>query len=174
MKNKSLIPDTKGISNDCIMTSPELGKRIIEHFIKEVPFGTILEPCRGDGTGFWNNLKELWNNDDLDWCEIEEGKDFFNYIKKVDFIITNPPYSKLSDFLEYSFEIAENVVFLILIPAAFFKKRMRLAKEAGFGIKEIIYIDTPKKPFPQMGLQFGIVHWEKGYNGGIEITDWRE
>jgi len=148
MKNQ---PNRNYSSNDVIMTPDYLCKAIVEHF---KPSGKILEPCKGTG----NFLKYM----KADWCEIEEGKDFFNYNKKVDWIITNPPYSKMRKFLIHSFEISQNIVFLITINHIWTKARVRDMQNHGFDIKEILLINTPKE-FPPMGFQFGIVHFQKNY-----------
>ena len=73
-------------SNDIVMTPSRFAKEIIDYFN---PSGLILEPCRGDG-GFYNNFLKP-----KEWCEITEGKDFFDFNEKVDWIITNPPYSQM-------------------------------------------------------------------------------
>ena len=39
-------------------------------------------------------------------------------------------------------------------------------REYGFGIKEIYCVDTPKKPWPQLGFQLAAVHTQRGYKGG--------
>ena len=87
----------KTTPNDVIMTKPETAKWIIDYF---KPTGTILEPCKGDGA-FYNQFEG-----DKDWCEIREGKDFFDYNKRVDWIITNPPFSIFDNFLIKAFEVA--------------------------------------------------------------------
>lgn len=80
-----LIP--KG-GNDKFMTPINLVEKIVYHF---QPKGNILEPCIGSGN-FYNFLKGwIQKGHTLDWCEIDKGKDFFDYEKKVDWIITNPP-----------------------------------------------------------------------------------
>ena len=76
--------------NDLIMTKPETAKFIIDYF---KPTGKILEPCRGTGS-FYDQFEG-----DKDWCEIKKGKDFLDYNKKVDWIITNPPFSIFDKFL---------------------------------------------------------------------------
>ena len=49
----------------------------------------VLEPFRGDGN-FYNNLPACVRKD---WCELREGKDFFDYVGPTpDTIITNPPF----------------------------------------------------------------------------------
>lgn len=158
-----LQPNRDYISNDMIMTPKPLAHRIISHF---QPTGIILEPCKGTG-----NFYTLFPNNSP-WCEITEGKDFFTFWEKTDWIITNPPWSKMRAFLEHSMEVAENVVFLMTINHLWTKARLRDIDKNNFGIKEIILIDTPRT-FPQTGFQLGVVHLQRGYRGDILLTDWR-
>ena len=141
--------------NDCVMTPEYVCKQIVDHF---KPNGKILEPCCGNG----NFLKVM----KADWCEIDKGVDFMDAKGNWDWIITNPPYSKYRDFLNKSMEVADNIVFLQLINATFYKARLRDLKSKNFGIKEIWMIDTPKE-FPQFGFQMGCVHYQKNYKGNI-------
>jgi len=157
-----LIP-TNTKREDCIQTPIPLAKRIVEHFS---PYGNILEPCKGDG----NFLSVLPKG--TEWCEILEGQDFFNWNNKVDWIITNPPYSKMRKFMVKSMEVADHIVFLTTINHLWLKARLRDIKKAGFGIKEIIIFETPES-FPQSGFQIGVFYLQRGYNGQIEFTDWR-
>ena len=59
-------------------------------------------------------------------------------------------------------EIANNVVFLQFVNAFFMRKRVTTMRDFGFEIKDIWYIDTPKKPWPQTGFQVGCIYWSKG------------
>jgi len=156
MKNQ---PNRNYKSDDVVMTPEYLAKALIDHF---KPKGEILEPCKGTG----NFLKFLPN---ADWCEISEGKDFFDYTKKVDWIITNPPWSQIRNFLKHGMEIADNVVYLFTINHIWTKARLRLVEEKGFGIREICVFDTPKD-FPSTGFQLGAVHLQRGYEGDIKFT----
>ena len=64
---------------------------ITKELIKDIEFidgETILETCRGGGS-FWDILPDNTVND---WCEIDMGRDFFEYTKKIDISIANPPY----------------------------------------------------------------------------------
>jgi hypothetical protein len=137
--------------NDKIYTPDYLAKQIVEHFS---PSGKILEPCCGNGVF----LKYLPT---ADWCEIDKGRDFFNWSEPVDWIVTNPPYSKYREFLKHSFEVADNVVFLQFVNAFFMRARVRLMIDMGFKINEILYLDTPPKPWPQTGFQVGCIHWRR-------------
>ena len=146
-------------SDDVVMTPIELAKRLIEHF---EPKGKGLEPCCGTG----NILKLLPN---ADWCEITEGKDFFNYNERVDYIFTNPPWSKIRPFLIHSMELAKDIYFLFTINHLWTKARLREIRKHNFGIVEICIFDTPKE-FPQSGFQCGMVHLQKNYTGAITLT----
>jgi|TARA_Y100000310_G_C20313519_1_gene637338 tRNA1(Val) A37 N6-methylase TrmN6 len=142
------------------MTPRYLAKAIVEHF---EPSGKILEPCCGTG----NFLKYM----KAEWCEISLGKDFFNYRKRVDWIITNPPWSKVRNFLQQSMKIADNIVFLITINHLWTKARLRDMKEAGFGIKEICMIPEKTPDFPQTGFRCGACHIKRGYKGDIKLSE---
>ena len=149
--------------NDRIMTPLYLAEKIVQHF---KPTGKILEPCMGTG----NFLKAMPK---ADWCEIDKGKDFLEVSGHWDWIITNPPYSKYRDFLNKSFQVADNVIFLQLINAIWYKARLRDMKERGFGIKEIVFVDTPKE-FPQFGFQLGCVYFKRKYKGRVIISKIKE
>ncbi len=154
-----LIP-TNTKREDCVQTPIELAKQLVKHF---KPFGKILEPCKGEG----NFLSVLPK--DTEWCEILEGKDFFDYEGKVDWIITNPPYSKMRKFIQKSMEVSDNIVFLTTINYLWLKARLRDIGEKNFGIKEILLFDTPKT-FPQSGFQIGCFYLKKDYIGNIILT----
>lgn len=98
-------PNRNYKSDDVVMTPIDLAKDLVEHF---QPKGKGLEPCCGTG----NILKFLSN---AEWCEISKGKDFFDYQDKVDYVFTNPPFSKIRDFLNHAMELSKNVYFLLTI-----------------------------------------------------------
>ena len=156
--NKLIPTGTK--RNDCVQTPDSLAKQLVEYF---KPNGKILEPCAGDGS-FLRALPQ-----GVYWCEILHERDFFDFNEKVDWIITNPPYSIFRKFMNHSMEVADNIVFLVTINHIWLKARMRDIKEKGFGIKEILLLDTPKT-FPQSGFQVGCVHLQKGYEGDIKFA----
>jgi len=157
-----LIP-TNTKRNDCVQTPTELARKLVEHF---KPPGKILEPCRGEG-----NFLSVLPESTL-WCEELEGKDFFSFKEKVDWIITNPPYSKMRRFIQHSMNVSDNIVFLTTINHLWLKARLGDIKKAGFGIKEILICDTPKT-FPQSGFQIGCFYLKKNYVGDIKFTDFR-
>lgn len=153
--------DKKKTPNDVVMTKPETAKWIIDYF---KPTGTILEPCKGNGA-FYNNFKG-----NKDYCEITMGKDFFDYNKKVDWIITNPPFSIYDKFLLKSFEVANNVVFFCPIIKAFKGKKLDIKIEEYGDLKEIVHMGGGNKHGFPFGFSVGCLYYQKNYKGNIKYT----
>jgi hypothetical protein len=89
-------------ANDKFYTPLELAIELI----KLVPLkkgDTVLDSAKGDGA-FYDHFPSYVTKD---YCEIDLGKDFFEYKKKVDWIITNPPFSKIDNWLDHTFRIAK-------------------------------------------------------------------
>lgn len=164
MKSKrSLIP--KG-GNDVVYTPQDLADKIVKHF---APSGTVLEPSAGAGA-FVKAIKKVTGRKPLE-CEIAKGVDFFDFHQKVDWIITNPPWSLARKFAIHSYELADNIVFLITLNHfTALKARFRDMEEAGFAIREIALVDTPPKPWPQSGFQLGAIHFQRGYKSKVGFT----
>lgn len=148
---------------DNIYTPDELAKQVVDHF---KPSGRILEPCAGDGAF----LKALPKG--TDWCEIDKGRNFFTYKQKVDWIITNPPFSKLRKFLIHSMTLSTNIVFMINTPGLFTVAIMKAIHQHSFGIRKILLLRQPTT-FPQTGRQLGAVWLRKNWKGSIE-TEYHE
>lgn len=157
MKSRPLAPCG---GNDKVWTPQPLALKIIEHF---KPTGRILEPCKGQGA--FTSLMTC------DWCEIDEGRDFLKVEGHWDWIVTNPPWSQFRAFLNKSMAVADNVVFLALLNAWFMKARVLDMRKAGFGIVEVLMVDTPPKPWPQTGFQLAAVHIKRGHNGPVIFTN---
>lgn len=77
------LPTTANIC-DVVYTPDWLAADMIADF---KPDGIIMDPCRGKGA-FFDKLPA-----GALWCEIEQGRDFFFCEMKVDWLISNPPYS---------------------------------------------------------------------------------
>lgn len=154
--------------NDRVYTPPELAKQIVQHF---KPSGKILEPCKGKGA-FTDAMYVFADNGYISCYEIDIGLDFLSSTPPHhDWIITNPPWSQLRAFLSKSMQVADNVVFLCLVNAFFMKARQRDMQEAGFGMKEILFVPTPPKPWPQTGFSLGAVHIQRGWTGDCKMTN---
>lgn len=89
---------------------------------------TVLDPCRG-GSIFYDNIPECKK----DYCEIEEGKDFFDYNKRVDLIIGNPPYSLWDKWIQHTMELTDKFCY-ILGCFNFTDKRLRDIINNGYGV----------------------------------------
>ncbi len=146
--------------NDVVFTPDWLAKEIIEHF---APSGLCLDPCKGDGA-FYRYLPE-----GSYWCEITEGKDFYQWTKPVNWIITNPPFSDYYRFMEHGFEVSENVVYLLPFHKIFQSLRnLELIYQYG-GIKEIYCVGRGTMISWGVGFAIGAVHFRRGYIGEISM-----
>lgn len=131
------------------------------------PSGTILDPCRGE-KAFYNELVNKYST--VDWCEISERKDFFDYHKKVDWIIGNPPYSIFHDWLTHSFNISDNVAYLVPTNKIFQRKvTMRAINNFGgiYGMR--IYGSGNNIGFP-FGFSVGVFHFKRDFKGKALIN----
>lgn len=158
--------------NDRVYTPTALAKAIVQNF-NPGSFDSILEPCAGPigKQAFVDALIDY----DVSWYELDEGSDFLaSSVPHHDWTITNPPWSKLRQFLKKSMEVSDNVVFLCLVNAFFMKARMRDMAEAGFGMREILFVPTPPKPWPQTGFALGAVHIQRGYSGPVTFSHLNE
>lgn len=145
--------------NDMVYTPDEIAKQIVSIF---APSGKILEPCKGKGA-FMKYLPE-----NTLWCEIKEGKDFFEFKEKVDWIITNPPYSTFNEFMTHSFELADNVVFLAPIAKVLKSWGTIITIKKYGGIKKIWFVPANRCGFP-FGFPCGAFHFKKDYKGVVEL-----
>lgn len=163
--------------NDLIYTPYPLARSIVEHFN---PSGLILEPCKGRGS--FTKIFER-NGLSYNWGEIREGRDFlkFNPKRKYDWIITNPPFSKIKDFLLKSCQLQiPNIVFLIYLTAITTSGKLNILKEYSYIIKEIAFINDQKKiqcyGWKQSGFALTAIHFQKivgeWENVKISYIDW--
>lgn len=165
MSPKDLVPAN---GNDRIWTPDALATDVVKHF--NIPdSATILEPCSGGGA--FLRAFEAVGLKNVQSCEISEGKDFFEFKDKVDWVVTNPPWSKMRAFLKHAYTMSDNVLFLVVITHIIgLKARVREMQAAGFGVKEIAWIpDTPPAPWPQSGFQLAANHLQRGYVGDIKF-----
>ena len=128
------------------------------------PTGLCLDPCRGDGAFYQQFIGEK------DYCEIQEGLNFFDYKKKVDWIIGNPPYSIFEQFLMHSFELSPNVCFIVPTNKVFQRQKiMRLINDYG-GIKAMrVYGSGSVVGFP-FGFSVGAFHFKRNFNGPCHLS----
>lgn len=149
--------------NDKCFTPTDVAK----HLIAMLPISkedTLLDPFRGCGA-FFDNFPDCKSKN---WCEIDDGINFFDYQTKHDWIISNPPYSIFDAVLDHSFKLANNVVYLVPL-SKIFSSMGRIRKWSAYGnIKKIVILSAGKCGFP-FGFPAAFVWWEKGYRGKTEI-----
>lgn len=157
-------PNKNGKQNqtDKVMTREYIAIKIINHFKSQ---GIVLDPAKGTGN-FYNNFKGK-----KDWCEIDEGKDFFNYNKKVDWIITNPPYSIYDMFLLKCFEVSDNVVLLVPLTKAFKSQKIQRQIEKYGGLKEVVMLGGGQNIGFNFGFPVGCLYYKRNYKGKCKITN---
>lgn len=146
---------------DIVYTPDNVCKDIVR-WVK--PNGKCLDPCYGDGA-FYKNLPT-----GSDWCEIRQGKDFFDYKEHVDWIIGNPPYSIFEEWLRHSFDIAENVVYILPTNKVFQRQIiMRMINNYG-GIKGMmVYGSGSMVGFP-FGFSVGTFWFSRNYVDKCELV----
>ena len=140
---------------DVVLTPDKIAADIIAHF---KPSGRILDPCKGDGA-FADKMPGC------DWCESRLGRDFFAWYDQVDWIVSNPPYSIFSEWLEHSLKIANDIVYLIPLAKVFNSEpRLREIMRVG-GIMETRHYGSGTDCGFPFGFPCGAVHIRKGYRG---------
>lgn len=78
-------------------------------------------------------------------------------VPETHWIITNPPWSLLMEFLLQAMKKARHIVFLTHCNAWFTVARLRALAEQSFAIREIAYVDRPES-WKSMGLQIAAVY----------------
>lgn len=153
-------PKKRKPGNNKIYTPSWVAKEMVEYF---KPTGKVLEPFKGHGV-----FTDLIPN--CHWCEIDEGKDFYDWNEKVDWIISNPPYSGMREFILHSFKFADNIVYLVPVWKVFMAFGLQKSIREFGGIKEIRWYGTGSKLGFPMGNGIGAVHWKRNYKNDIKVS----
>lgn len=118
--------------NDKIYTPKKIALKAIE--MADLKEGEIvLDPSYGAGV-FYNNLPEYVNKE---WCEIDLGRDFFEYDKKIDCVIGNPPFSLWTKWLEHTISLYPQKIIYIFGIINLTDKRVRDITSKGYGITKM-------------------------------------
>src|ERR1035437_4155021 len=140
--------------NDIVFTDIKFAKKIIDYFSPQYKIGDkFFDPCKGtdgycihsdkEGGAFYKNMPQPKL-----YAELTEGIDCVSITNKVQWSITNPPYSAKAyrKVASHCFDISDNVVFLVRLDVALGTyARLNDAKNHGHGLKEIVvckYIDA--------------------------------
>ncbi len=146
-------------ADDIIATPLETARTVVEHF---KPAGRVLDPCSGAGV-----FRDLLR---CEWCEIREGRDFFAWRERVDWLVSNPPYSIFADFLRHSFTVADNIVYVIPVNKVFNGERQMREIWAWGGVPEILVLGGGASLGFPIGFCIGAVHFQRAYMGPIRVT----
>lgn len=154
---------TRGLKNysDEHYTAKCIAEVVIKHFS---PIGRCLEPFSG------NDAFLQYMPSGTDWCEIQKGRDFFDYNDQVDWIVTNPPFSNMTKVFEHAFSLSDNCVFVIPISKYWSSAPRINASLAYGGLKEILHLGTGRDIGFDIGFPFAAMHFKRGYQGPIQQT----
>ena len=99
----------------------------------------LLDPFYGQGA-FYNRFPA---RNPKDWCEIEMQRDFFEYQNEVDWIISNPPFSKMTKVLNHCAKICRKGFGLIMSCFHMQPNRFNKLEEMGFVATKIHLFKCP-------------------------------
>lgn len=142
-------------------TKPEM----VEYLISKTPIkGSVLDAGSGKNKVWFNALKgEKYE------CELEDGNDFFEWSKKVDWIVGNPPYHESWKFTEKALTIANKGIAWLLnnqaLNSHFTPRRLSRMSELGWHYSKIIVV-ADKRWF---GRYYYLI-LEKKFNNFIETN----
>ena len=154
------LPDILSEESDIVLTPRDVARDVVSRF---QPCGRVLDPCKGDGA-FTEFMPEA------EWCEIREGRDFFDWREPVDWIVSNPPYSIFSRFLRHSMKVAQDIVYVVPTNKVFNSDGMMRELWAWGGIPQIYQIAPGRRIGFPVGYGIGAVHFQRGYRGPIQVT----
>ena len=152
----------KATASDSVFTKNTTTKWIVDYFEAQ---GTIFEPAAGE-----NAFYDLFTNEEKYRCEITDGLDFFEWDKKVDWIITNPPTVFMTCFFKKHFLLLIMLYFLLPIAKAFKSNKIQQMVIDYGGLKEIVYMGGGSKHGFAFGFPVGCLHYQKGFVGDCKIT----
>ena len=121
-------------ANDVFITPLEVAKQQIQlHNINNNDLW--LDPCRNNKEGsYFNNFPQ---NVKKDWCEILEGKDFFEYDRDIDIICGNPPYSLMDKWIKKTLQLNPKEFSLLIGIGNLTTRRIEIIENAGYGLSKM-------------------------------------
>ena len=161
-------PNRNYRSNDVVMTPQTLADALVEAID---PCGLVLEPCVGSGafvSALRRHMQTCDGINEVETCEISDGRDFLQWRDEVDWVLTNPPWSQFRAFLAHALTLAHDVALLSTVNHWWTRHRVQAVQRAGFGYRHLVLCDWPDE-FPASGFQLGMMHVSKGYEGPLQI-----
>ena len=133
---------------------------------KWAEWGLWLDPCRNNAEGsYYSQFPE-----NKDWCEILEGKSFFDYEGAPNVICGNPPYSMLDEWFKKTIELNPDVCSFLIGVSNLTAKRIEWFEKADYGITKLKML----KVYKWYGMSY-IVVFEKNKKSimSVDRTVWR-
>ncbi len=139
-------------ARDVFITPLELAKKHIAATVKFCDEGfRWFDPFKNSGN-YYNNFP----SDNKVWCEILEGRDFFESRETIDVICSNPPYSIMDAVFAKSRELKPKVISYLIGVNNLTTKRMEEMNKEGY---VLVYVRM-LKVFSWFGMSF-ICIWKK-------------
>lgn len=145
-------------ANDVFITPLKLAKKHIDE-IKYKDTDRWYDPFKNTG-----NYYNQFPNDNKEWSEILDGKDFFDFNENVDIICSNPPYSIIDKVLEKSVSLNPRIISYLIGVGNLTTRRIENMNKCGYGLKKLIMLKVHK----WFGMSF-IVIFEKDCENCIDI-----
>ena len=121
-------------ANDRFYTPDSLVKIHLEKF--DIPDGSnIYEPFKGKGA-YYNQMVKMFPKCNILYTEIDEGLDFFEFNEKVDYIISNIPYSIIDKVLSHSVALKPRVISYLIGFHNLTTKRVEFMNKNGYYITD--------------------------------------
>jgi len=115
--------------DDVFYTPAEIAVEMVD-MAQLKPGDVVLEPCYGGGVIF-NLIPDYCSKE---WCEIDKGRDFLEYTGSPTHIITNPPFSLFTKFVEKMIELQPQTITLLFGCMNCSLNRVNLLTDAGYTI----------------------------------------
>ena len=146
---------------------------LAEALVRRIDFDTAkvaLDPCSGTGAFYRAFPKWIAKEE----CEISQDKgNFFDWNVPVCWIISNPPFSDLTKWIEHTCKYA-TIGFAYLIPTyALSFQRLKLIESWGFYCKEMTIIDNPKE-WGGIGFPMAFYIFEKNGERNVRLNQEKE
>lgn len=138
-------------NKELMFTPEETAQKIMEWVLPQIPINdTVLESFKGSGIFYDKIPNEKY------YCEIDDGIDFFDYTKKVDWAVSNPPFRVLYNgevmnafipIINRTMEICNKGFFYLInhkLWSSLTVKRLKEWKDDGWVISAIKVIEIKK------------------------------
>jgi hypothetical protein len=151
-------------SNDIFYTPIQLVEKHLE-YVKEyvAEEDVIFDGFYGTGN-YYNSYSKFFKNNKFEYTEIEMGKDFFEYDKKVNVIISNPPYSIIDKVLEKSVSLDPHTISYLIGQNNLTCKRIEYMNSKGYYLDKLFFT----KVFKWFGMSCIVVFTKKSTKNCID------